>query len=310
MSRRTPGAIATALLCVTLVGTAQLTLARFHDKAHLDGQFTTARIEPPTGLAGTGGASATLTWTPSVTGWATGYDVLRSATSGSGYANVGTVTPISATSTTDSPAVGTWYYVLRATFHNWSSARSNEASVVIAAPTVTTAYQDCANTAAVTANAGDNNGYESNPGRACALDGSVAADVSTGTDTTDSCTSNAKDKHDFWGYALGLPASVTSIDGIAIRPTAGMNNNGGTTRLCVQLSWNGGASWTSPQSADLTATALTRYAIGGAGDRWGRSWTPAELAGGTFRLRVIDTSTQPNKTVNLDAIQVSVTYTP
>ena len=46
-------------------------------------------------------------------------------------------------------------------------------------------------------------------------------------------------------------------------------------------------------------------------DLWGRSaWTLAELAPANLRVRVIDSSTQPNKQLRLDAIQVAVSYTP
>ena len=35
---------------------------------------------------------------------------------------------------------------------------------------------------------------------------------------------------------LGLPGSVTSIDGIQLRATLKLNNNGGTSNICAQLS--------------------------------------------------------------------------
>ena len=304
------GWVAVTLLALAVLGTAQVTQARFRDHEATSGSFATATLQPPTGLAGTGGTSASLTWTPSTSGWAAGYDLLRSATSGSGYSQVNTVTPVTAAATTDAPAGGTWYYVLRTTFHNWASVRSNEATVTIASGPTTTTYADCTSNAAETTNAGDNNGYEGTPAGACALGGTVATDTDTGTDNTLSCTSNAKDKHRFWGFAPALPGSVSAISGITIRATAGMNNNGGTTWLCVQLSHDGGTTWTAAKSVVLNGTALATYTLGGAADSWGRTWTLAQLGSGQFRVRVIDATSQPNKQVRLDAIQVAVTYTP
>lgn len=310
MNRRAAGATVVALLVALSLGSVQLTLARLVDSASVAGNLSTTRLKPPTNLAGAGGTSVLLTWTPTDTGWATGYEVLRSATSGSGYGSIGSVTPSSVATTTDSPGTGTWYYVLSSVFHNWQSARSNEAAVVVAPTTVTTPVSGCTGNAPVTASAGDNNGFQTDPGAACAFDGSSATDVATGTDTTDSCTSTGKDRHDFWGYAFGLPGAPAAINGITVRPTAGMSNNGGTTRLCVQLSWNGGATWTAPQSVQLVGQALAGYVVGGTADTWGRAWTAADLGPSAFRLRVISSSTHPVKDIHLDAISVEVTYTP
>jgi hypothetical protein len=308
-----PRALVTAVAIMAAfvaLGTVQLTLARFVDSATVTGRFATTQLEPPANLVATGGSSAVLEWTPTTTTWASGYDVLRSATSGSGYASVGSVSPASAASTTDSPGSGTWYYVLRSVLHNWSSARSNEASVVVGSASVTTPAAGCRSNAPVTVNAGDNDGYQTGAADACDLDGSYAVDASTGTDTSDSCTAAAKDRHDFWGYAFGLPATVGAIEGITVRPTAGMNNNGGTTRICVQLSGDAGASWTDPLSVVLSDQAMTTYAIGGAAETWGHAWTASELDPALFRLRVIDSSTHPRKDIRLDAILVEITYVP
>ena len=54
----------------------------------------------------------------------------------------------------------------------------------------------------------------------------------------------------------------------------------------------------------LGSTALTAYTAGSATDLWGRTWTMADF-GNSFRLRVIDATSQPNKQLRLDAIQVA-----
>jgi hypothetical protein len=89
-----------------------------------------------------------------------------------------------------------------------------------------------------------------------------------------------------------------------------MNNNGGTSVVCVELSWDGGTTWTSPKSFTLTGTATTTYTLGSTSDTWGHTWTAAQLATSTFRVRLTDATSQANKTYRLDYLAVTVQYTP
>ena len=235
--------------------------------------------------------------------------MFRSTTSGSGYALVKTVTPGSATTTTDAPGNGTFYYVLRSYFQNWRSVNSNQASITLSTQT-SSALKSCTAGSNAADTGGNGNGYESSPGNACGDDAAVATDASTGTNGSTSCTDAGKDRHRFWDFNLGIPASVTSIDGIAVRADAGMNNNGGTNNLCVELSWNGGANWTTPKSFDMAVSALTTYTLGSPSDTWGRTWTGANFSIANFRIRITDASSQPNKTYLLEYLAVQVTYTP
>jgi hypothetical protein len=305
------GLVVAAALVVGLLGTTPTTLARLTASRATAASFKAATLQPPTSLAATGGTTAALSWTASTTAGATGYRVLRSATSGSGYNQVGSVTPVTATSTVDSPSPGTWYYVLRTYVASWTSAASNEASAVVGPAATSTGPIPCtgASNAPETANAGDNDGYESQPASGCVVDGSVATDANTGTAATTTCTANTADKHRWWGYTFGLPGSVTSINGITVTPSVGMNNAGGTTWVCIQLSSDGGATWTAPKTAVVTLQAVTAYPLGGASDTWGRSWAVGDF-GSSFRVRVVDSSTQPNKDLRLDGLTVAVAYTP
>ena len=310
-ARRGAALLVGAVLVAAALGAAPVTLARFTASISRGASFGTATLAPPTSLAGSGGTTASLTWTASTSAGASGYRVLRSATSGSGYGQVSSVTPVSATGTSDNPAAGTWYYVLRTYFAGWTSPISNEASVVVVTGPTSTGPTQCtgASNAPETVNAGDNDGYELLAANACAVDGSVATDGSTGTGGTTSCTANTTDKHRWWGYSFGLPATVSSINGITVTPSVGMNNNGGTTWVCVQLSSDGGATWTAPKTAVPSVTGITAYPLGGAADTWGRTWAVGDFGAG-FRVRVIDSSNQPNKDLRLDGLAVSVTYTP
>jgi hypothetical protein len=303
-------ALLAAAVVLGIASAAPWTLAVFGSAQASTASFGTATVAPPTSLSGANGTLATLTWTPSVTSSATGYAVLRSATSGSGYAQVGTKTPVSAATTTDSPANGTWYYVLQTYAGGWTSVNSNQATVIVGAP-VTTALKGCTNNAAVTTLSGHNNGYELNPGNACALDGAVAQDQNTGTDTVNSCTDTGKDRHTFWGYSFGLPGSVTAVNGITLQAVIGENNNSGTTVLCAQLSGDAGVTWTSPQSITIVNTGLSIFSLGGASTDWGHgTWSLSQLSATNFRVKVTDVATVTNKNFKLDYLGAQVTYVP
>ena len=212
--------------------------------------LTTDTLDPPTSLAATGGSSVGLTWTITPDSYATGYGLYRGATSGGTPSLISTVTPRSATSTADSPGAGTWYYVLRSQYQSWTSAASNQASASVSTGPTTTAEAPCTTTAADTTGAGDNNGYESNAGDACVDDfdrrrGRWERHGRVRLVWDRRHPGPGQDRHRFWGFATGLPASVASIDGIQVRADVGLDNNGGTSNICAQLSWDGGTTWTT-----------------------------------------------------------------
>jgi len=131
--RRAGGAV---LLAVTLLCGLGLpiqdALALLGDNETVAATFSTEILDPPTGVSATAVLFLTvnITWVATVDTRATGYQILRSTTSGSGYVQVGTVTPSSATSFTDLPLVpGTYYYVVRSYYASWTSVNSNEDSV-------------------------------------------------------------------------------------------------------------------------------------------------------------------------------------
>jgi hypothetical protein len=311
--RRLVGA-AVLLLMLALAMVPAVSLATLTSAPTTPATFTTTTLLPPTAVTGAGGTGAALAWTPSapnVPTAATGYQLLRSATSGSGYAQVKVLTPLSTASTTDAPGNGAWYYVLRTIYQSWTSASSNEATVYIG-PQVT-GYKGCTGQAAVTSGSGDNNGFQTTPGYACAIDGQLASDPNSGTGNSTLCTASGKDRHRFYGYVFALPASVTSIDGITVQVRASTNNATGTYGMCVELSSDSGVSWTTPVQAIFGTSALTTYTFGGASNKWGRAWNinpPADLASGPFQVRITNTASNTTTTFNLDFVGVSVNFAP
>lgn len=316
MSGRMRLALAMAGLAVLIGGLApgETTLARFTDATAATGSIATDTLAPPTGMAASGGASVTLSWVATVDGYASGYQLLRSATSGSGHALVATISPASTTTANDDPGSGTWFYLLRSVYQSWLSVPSVEVSAVVGAP-ITTALVACASQAPDTSGAGDNNGYQGDPARGCLGDDLDATDTNSGTGGTQSCGAGAapdtrKDRHRFWGFAHGVPLTASVIEGITVLADVGMNNNGGSSAICAQLSWDGGATWTTIQSRALTRTAEATYTFGGTADTWGRAWTAAELAAASLRVRLINASSRTNKRFDLDHVAISVTYRP
>ena len=289
---------------------APVTLARFTASDTAAASLGTATLRPPTALIATGGAFASLAWTPSISTQATGYRLLRSTTAGTGYEQVKTVTPVSATSTTDTPGSGTWHYVLDTYAGSWASPSSGEASVSIGSPT-TTSYAGCTAQAAETANAGDNDGYETDPALGCVQDGRSAVDSGSGINTSLACADPGKDRERFSGYDFGLPGAVTTVSGISVELVEGLNNNSGTTQVCVQLSWDGGTSWTAPRTVAITHVPLSTYNLGSPTDTWGHAgWTATQLSAASFRVRLTDMSTSSSKAFELDFLGVSVTSMP
>jgi hypothetical protein len=162
-----------------------------------------------------------------------------------------------------------------------------------------------------TANAADTggrgNGFESNPANAHADDSASAVDNNSGTASSTSCTSTGRDRHRFFNYGITIPAGAT-IDGIEVRLDAKVDSNSGSPRMCVELSWDGGVSWTAAQATPTLSTSMTTRMLGGTANTWGRTWTAPELSNANFRVRVTNTANSTSRDFSLDWIAVRVTH--
>ena len=78
--------------------------------------------------------------------------------------------------------------------------------------------------------------------------------------------------------------------------------------MCVQLSWDGGATWTSVKSTPTLGTSEAAYTLGGATDTWGGAWSLVELGNANFRVRVIDVANSTVRDFSLDRVAVRVHY--
>ncbi len=89
----------------------------------------------------------------------------------------------------------------------------------------------------------------------------------------------------------------------------------GNNKIAVDLSWDGGTSWTTAQSDSQEPTLETTIILGGSADAWGRVWSIGELSDANFRVRVTtacsgNASNCSPRDYFLDWVPVQVTYTP
>ena len=154
---------------------------------------------------------------------------------------------------------------------------------------------------------GDGNGFESNPANAQAADSLSAVDNNSGTVSSTSCSSTGRDRHRFSNYGITIPAGA-AVAGIEVRLDARVDSTAGSPRMCVELSWDGGVSWTAPLATPTLSTSMTTRILGGAANTWGRTWTASELSDANFRVRVTNVANSTSRDFSLDWIAVRVTH--
>ena len=176
-------------------------------------------------------------------------------------------------------------------------------------PPVDTGLRDPSAEAAVTSGSGDNNGYELTPADAFANDGVFAVDNNSGTNNNTSCTSNRKDRHVFWNYGLSIPSGAT-ITGIEVRTDGRADSTSGAPRFCIQISWNGGVTWTAAKTTSALTTSEATYLLGSTTDTWGRTWSSNDFADANFRIRITDVAGNTSRDFSLDWLAVRVLYQP
>jgi hypothetical protein len=278
----------------------------------VDGNLTSAPPPPapaaPSNLTATAASSSqiNLGWTDNANN-ETGFKVERCQGAGcTSFAQIGTAAA-DATSYSDTglSANTSYTYRVRATNAGGDSAYSNQASATTQAGPSNTGLLNPTANAAVTSGSGDNNGFQTNPANAHTDGGGVAVDTDSGNGTSTSCSSNRKDRHIYRDYNISPGAT---INGIEVRLDAFADSTSGTPRMCVQLSWDGGATWTAAKtSANLTTSEAT-YLLGGATDTWGRTWSSSNFSNTNFRVRITNIASSTARDFSLDWVAVRVYY--
>jgi hypothetical protein len=105
-------------------------------------------------------------------------------------------------------------------------------------------------------------------------------------------------------FGFGVPA-LAQIDGIQVDVDGSCSKNK-TVDFGVQLS--GGSGWTTAKTDSFSGTTDVTRNLGDSGDDWGWSWGAAGFSDGNFQLRIYRNGGNDN--LQIDMIQVTVTYTP
>ena len=147
-----------------------------------------------------------------------------------------------------------------------------------------------------------------NPSNACANDIAFAQDGDSGTGSPHQCDAVTKDRHLFYDYGFAIPAGSV-IDGVEVRLDAWADAASGSSYLCVELSWDGGTTWTVDKRTPNLGTSEATYTLGSVSDDWDRQWSAGEFSDVNFRVRVLSRSTSESRDFFLDWVAVQVTYT-
>lgn len=142
---------------------------------------------------------------------------------------------------------------------------------------------------------GTGNGFEITPSKAFVNDAFFATDVN-GLD----------DQHLYYNYGFSIfPDSA--IYGIEVRLDWWLLSIDGDNSMRVELSWNGGASWTAAKTDTVETTTEHTTVLGGSADTWGRTWSASEFSDANFRVSVTAVRNGA-QTFYLDWIPVNVYY--
>jgi subtilase family serine protease len=156
----------------------------------------------------------------------------------------------------------------------------------------------------VTDTGGDGDGFEVNPANAYTDGDGVASNIDNGISG-----GGESDRHRYYNYGFSIPTSST-LDGIEVRLDWYMDSKHGANSMDVELSWDGGTSWTTAQT-DITETTTEHTAVlGGSTDTWERSWSSNDFSDTNFLVRLTCNSQYGTRDFYLDWVPVKVYYTP
>ncbi|MGB6838531.1 MAG: hypothetical protein WBF66_12620 [Dehalococcoidia bacterium] len=145
---------------------------------------------------------------------------------------------------------------------------------------------------------GDDDGFELDPTNAFADDGGYASNID-----------DAGDRHRFYDYGISLTAGST-IFGIEVRVDWWLDDTTDENSLGVELSWDGGTSWTAMKTDTEETTSEHTVVLGARNDTWSRTWSVSEFSDVNFRVRVTCNSTGAGRNFYLDWIPVKIHYIP
>jgi hypothetical protein len=148
------------------------------------------------------------------------------------------------------------------------------------------------------ASAGDGDGFERDPGGAFAEGGAHARN-----------RNGPGDRHAWFGYGAAIPNGC-AIHGIEVRLDWKLDARAGRNALLVELSPDGGATWSDPRRDTRETTRIHTALLGGPDDAWGRAWSAGDLGDEGFRVRVTAEGTRGKRDFVIEWIPVRLYYGP
>ncbi len=145
---------------------------------------------------------------------------------------------------------------------------------------------------------GDGDGFETSSANAYADGGGNATN-----------TDGAADRHQYYNYGISYSASC-SFAGLEVQLDWLLDSTAGISSMDVELSWDGGTSWTTAKNDATETTSEHTTTLGNSTDNWGHAWTASELGNANFRLRVTSNSDDGTRDFFLDWVAVRVYYAP
>lgn len=113
--------------------------------------------------------------------------------------------------------------------------------------------------------------------------------------------------HDYYNYNINV-SGATSIDGIEVI-TEGYNGITGLFNFSVEMSWDGGSSWTTSGYRGTHNQVDSQQTLGGSSDTWGRSWAVTDFNNTNFRIKINKSEGNGAFYSYLDWVAVKVHYT-
>jgi len=126
------------------------------------------------------------------------------------------------------------------------------------------------------------------------------------SDDTRATESTNNQREDWYNFGFSIPSGAV-IDGITVVFEANSSSGATGTGADIDLSWDGGTSFTSTQGFTTTISTDQNFTMGGSSDTWGRTWSATDFSNSNFRLRATKTGTESQST-RVDYISITVYY--
>ncbi len=128
------------------------------------------------------------------------------------------------------------------------------------------------------------------------------------SDNADAREDRSGQQQDWYNFAFGVPNGAT-IDGIEVRIEG--NNQWEANGVAVELSWDGGANYTSSGIQQIwpNSGSDSVQTISSSTELWGRTWSADDFSDSNFRIQLTKIGSEDYYDFQVDHIEVRVHYT-